>query len=106
MSLVCRRQMGTGVLQDAGTGLCTLKRNQFLAFAKKQGLKTELLLELGLIAQEEDHPDHYYDFYRGRLMIPQRDRYGRIVTFTARSLNPQATNKYLNGKDSPIYKNR
>lgn len=87
-----------------GLGYAPLKGNQFLAFARKQGLKTELLLELGLIAQEEDHPDHYYDFYRGRLMIPQRDRYGRIVTFTARSLNPQATNKYLNGKDSPIYK--
>ena len=87
-----------------GLGYAPLKGNQFLTFARKQGLKTELLLELGLIAQEENHPDHYYDFYRGRLMIPQRDRYGRIVTFTARSLNPQATNKYLNGKDSPIYK--
>ena len=27
-----------------------------------------------------------------------------MVTFAARLLNPQATNKYLNGKDSPIYK--
>lgn len=87
-----------------GLGYAPQRGNQFLAYAKKQGLKMEYLLELGLIAQEEDHPDRYYDFYRGRLMIPQRDRYGRIVTFTARSLSPQSTHKYLNGKDSPIYK--
>lgn len=87
-----------------GLGYAPSRGNQFLAFAQKQGLRIEYLLELGLIAQEEDHPERYYDFYRGRLMIPQRDRYGRIVTFTARSLSPQATHKYLNGKDSPIYK--
>jgi len=85
-----------------GMGYAPQRGNQFLAFARKQGLKIEYLLELGLIAQEEDNPDRYYDFYRGRLMIPQRDRYGRIVTFTARSLNPQSNHKYLNGKDSPI----
>ncbi|MEZ7762013.1 CHC2 zinc finger domain-containing protein [Prevotella nigrescens] len=87
-----------------GLGYAPQRGNQFLAYAKKQGLRMEYLLELGLIAQEEDRPNRYYDFYRGRLMIPQRDRYGRIVTFTARSLSPQSTHKYLNGKDSPIYK--
>lgn len=34
----------------------------------------------------------------------QRDRYGRVQTFTARSFNPQAAVKYLNGRDNLIYK--
>jgi DNA primase len=37
-------------------------------------------------------------------MIPQRDKYGRNLTFTARTMNPQASNKYLNGRDSLIYR--
>ncbi len=37
-------------------------------------------------------------------MIPQRDRYGRILTFTARSIDSQSYIKYLNGKDCLIYK--
>lgn len=37
-------------------------------------------------------------------MIPQRDRYGRVLTFTVRSINPQASIKYLNGRESLICK--
>lgn len=87
-----------------GLGYSPLNGNQFLAYAKKKGLKMDVLLQLGLIGEDEHHPGNYYDFYRGRLMIPQRDRFGKIVTFTARTLNPQATVKYLNGKDCAIYK--
>ena len=89
--------------QTIGLGYSPLKGNQFLAYAKSKGLKMDILLQLGLIAETERHPGEYYDFYRGRLMIPQRDRYGRIVTFTARSISPQSSVKYLNGKDCLIY---
>lgn len=87
-----------------GLGYSPLSGNRFVAFAKGKGLKMDVLLQLGLIGEDEAHPGNYYDFYRGRLMIPQRDRFGRIVTFTARALNSQATVKYLNGKDCAIYK--
>ena len=87
-----------------GLGYSPKHGNRFLAYAKKQGLRTDILLQLGLIGENEDRKGQYYDFYRGRLMIPQRDRFGRIVTFTARSLDPQASSKYLNGHDSLIYK--
>lgn len=87
-----------------GLGYSPLRGNRFLAYARGKGLKTEILLALGLIGEDEARPGNYYDFYRGRLMIPQRDRFGRIQTFTARSLQPHATVKYLNGKDCLIYR--
>lgn len=87
-----------------GLGYSPLRGNQFLVYAKTKGLKLDVLLELGLIGEDEHRPGNYYDHYRGRLMIPQRDKYGRILTFTARTLNSQASNKYLNGRDSLIYK--
>jgi len=87
-----------------GLGYSPKRGNQFLAHAKKKGLKIDILLKLGLIAESEETKGQYYDFYRGRLMIPQRDRQGNILTFAARSLDPRSTCKYLNGRDSLIYK--
>ena len=87
-----------------GLGYSPKRGNQFLAFAKKKGLKTDILLKLGLIAESEETKGQYYDFYRGRLMIPQRDKGGKILTFVARSLDSRSTCKYLNGRDSLIYK--
>ena len=87
-----------------GLGYSPKRGNQFLAYAKKKGLKTDILLKLGLIAESEETKGEYYDFYRGRLMIPQRDRQGNILTFAARSLDSRSTCKYLNGRDSLIYK--
>ena len=87
-----------------GLGYSPKRGNQFLAFAKKKGLKTDILLKLGLIAENEETDGQYYDFYRGRLMIPQRDKGGKILTFVARSLDSRSPCKYLNGCDSLIYK--
>ena len=86
-----------------GLGYSPRTGNKFLAYAQSKGLKLDILLKMGLIGESDTRPGEYYDFYRGRLMIPQRDRYGRIVTFTARAISGQASSKYLNGKDCLIY---
>lgn len=86
-----------------GLGFAPSRGNQFVSFAKKKGLNLSICAELGLIKEDESHPGNYFDFYRGRLVIPQRDRYNRIITFTARALSPQATIKYLNANNSLIY---
>lgn len=87
-----------------GLGYSPLRGNKFLQYAKDNGLNLAVLAKMGLLGEDDTHPGNYYDFYRGRLMIPQRDRYGRVQTFTARSINPQASVKYLNGRDSFIYR--
>lgn len=87
-----------------GLGYSPLRENKFLEYARNKGLNMNILVALGLLGEDARYPGNYYDFYRGRLMIPQRDRYGRIRTFTARSLQLQATVKHLNGKDCLIYK--
>lgn len=94
----------SGFCKMFGLGYSPLRGNRFLAYAREKGLKTDMLAALGLLGEDEARPGNYYDFYRGRLMIPQRDRFGRIQTFTARSLQPHATVKYLNGRDSLIYR--
>ena len=87
-----------------GLGYSPQFGNKFLQFAKEKNLDLSILARMGLLGEDEHHPGSYYDFYRDRLMIPQRDRYGRILTFTARAINPHATIKYINGRESLIYK--
>ena len=87
-----------------GLGYSPIKGNKFLQYARAKGLNLQILAEMGLLGEDDTHPGNYYDFYRGRLMIPQRDRWGRVQTFTARSISPQAAVKYINGRDSLIYR--
>ena len=70
-----------------GLGYSPARGNKFLQYAKDKGLNLQILVEIGLLGDDDSRPGNYYDFYRGRLMIPQRDRYGRVQTFTARSIS-------------------
>lgn len=56
------------------------------------------LQRLGLINDRDE------DFFRDRVVIPIRDRMHRTVAFTARRMDGGKEYKYLNSKESPIYK--
>ena len=72
-------------------------------FATKHSLSRELLREVGLIATSEKNCKTY-DFFRGRITIPIRDKYGRIIGYTARTLaEDDKTPKYLNSSSSLLY---
>ncbi|MCD4738152.1 MAG: toprim domain-containing protein, partial [Anaerolineae bacterium] len=44
-----------------------------------------------------------YDRFRDRIMIPIRDRRGRVIAFGARVLNPADQPKYLNSPQTPLF---
>ncbi len=57
------------------------------------------------VAETSTRPKDYHDFFRGRLIIPQRDRAGHILTFTARVLESrEGVAKYMNTADTLVYK--
>lgn len=60
----------------------------------------DVLIESGLV---KDNDRGAFGFFRNRLTIPVRDRQGRIVTFSARALDPDGKPKYLNGPETPIF---
>ena len=59
------------------------------------------LRDTGLITEKDQ--DKVYDRFRHRLMIPIRDRSGKMVGFGARILNPEDVPKYLNSPQTPIF---
>ena len=75
----------------------------FFDYIKKKGLSWELCKAAGLIAEDEERHQEYA-FFRDRVMIPVRDRWGNIINYTARTLSEDKDKaKYLNGKDSLLF---
>lgn len=62
--------------------------------------KDDILEKAGLLKKNSRGS---FGFYRDRLMIPIRDRRGKIVSFGARTLDPEGRPKYLNGPATELF---
>ena len=60
------------------------------------------MVEAGLLKAPDDGGAPF-DFYRGRVMFTIEDARGRVVSFGARTLDPDGQPKYLNGPDSLVF---
>lgn len=66
-----------------------------------QGFSVEELVKAGLLVQKDDGST--YDRFRDRVVIPIRDRRGRVIAFGGRVLHPEDQPKYLNSPQTPIF---
>ena len=94
---------GEEEVEERGIGYAPKEWQDIIFFAKKTGLSIELMKELRLISTSERGND--YGFYNDRLMIPIRDKYGRVISYTARTMDEhkEKGSKYMNGADSFFY---
>lgn len=78
--------------------------NSLLDAALQAGVSERTLLEAGLVRRRDN--GEAYDFFRGRLMIPIRDRIGRVVGFGARVLPGSGRDgpKYVNTPETELFK--
>ena len=87
---------------EAGLGYAPKDSNAFRDFCQQKGLKEELLFELGMLKRKEDGTS--YSMFRERIMIPIRNRWGRIIAYTARYIGDnRKAPKYINSATSMIY---
>lgn len=86
----------------SGIGYAPQSSSDFIEYCRKNSLNEELLFELGMLKRGED--GSVYAMFRQRIMIPIRNRWGRIIAYTARYIgnNPKAP-KYINSSTSIIY---
>ena len=75
-----------------------------IQFAHKEGFVDDELRASGIVSSKDDNQSHIYDRFRNRLMFPIWNESGRVVGFSARSVeaDPQGW-KYVNTPDSPIF---
>ena len=85
-----------------GIGYAPRNGNAFIEHCHTKGISTETLLEVGLIRKGEDGIT--YSLFRERVMIPVRNRWGRVIAFTGRYIGCSLkAHKYLNSLSSAIY---
>ena len=66
-----------------------------------EGLEPTLLEAAGLVVPRKGG-DGFYDRFRGRLMVPIKDRQGRVIGFGGRSLDGSEP-KYLNSPETELF---
>lgn len=79
--------------------------NALKAYLLSKGVHENDMAELGLIAIPEDRSRSSHDFFRDRVMIPIRDRRGRVIAFGGRIMG-DGQPKYLNSPETPVFNKR
>ena len=79
--------------------------NGLKAYLSSKGVNEHDMIELGLLAVPEDRNKAPHDFFRERVMIPIRDKRGRVVAFGGRIMG-DGQPKYLNSPETPVFNKR
>lgn len=97
-----KSRWGMEFSEEMGIGFALEKWDDLLKFAQVSSLSIELMKEMGLLKTGER--GNIYDGYRNRIMIPIRDKFRRIIGFTARDCSgDKSAAKYINSNESDIY---
>lgn len=92
---------GEKFCREYGIGYAPRKSTELFEFMRKHGIDEQDLLELGYIKENEGSR---FAVLRERVTFPIRDRWKRIIGFTARDIAKEPSPaKYMNSKDSIIF---
>lgn len=96
-----KRNLNQKTVEAFGLGYAPHSWEASLSYFLKQGFSMQEIRDAGLVSEKED--GGVYDRFRHRLMIPIRDRTGKMAGFGARALNPDDVPKYLNSPQTAIF---
>ena len=91
------RSIDDSVIKEFGIGLALPERSRLVDLLKAKGYDLKTLNQIGLAS--EDH-----DTYIHRIMFPLHDLEGKVIGFSGRIYDDSKVNKYLNTKETPIFK--
>ena len=91
-----------GFCATSGIGYAPNNGKFFIEYCRNSGIDQDVLLELGLLKVNES--GNQYQLFRRRIIIPIKDRHGRVIAFTARYIGSNANApKYINSSNSDVY---
>ena len=88
-----------------GIGLAPKDGKLLMEYCKSKAISEDLLLQSGIYKRDEKS-GRIYTLFRNRLVIPIRDRFGRVIAFTARYLGDDKADKvgkYVNSCNSSVF---
>lgn len=96
------RSLNDEIIKEFGIGL-SLGDRDILTKMLKSKYDEETLLKSGLINEGEYD---LYDVYHNRIMFPLYSLNGQVIGYNGRVYNGEKENKYVNSKETPIFKKR
>ncbi len=95
-----QRQISDEIIKEFDIGL-SLNDNEVSKFLTSKGCDVNDLVELGISGFNGNFT---YDVFHNRIMFPLYDLDGQVVGFSGRIYNGEKENKYLNSKESVVFK--
>ncbi len=97
------RMLDDNTIKEFGIGLSLNEKDMLTKLLKAKKYNDDTLIRSGLV-NENDY--ELYDVYRNRIMFPLYDLNGKIIGYNGRVYNGEKENKYINSKETDIFKKR
>lgn len=94
------RNIDDDIIKEFNIGL-SLNDNELSKLLESKGYIKEDMVDIGLCGIKDNYT---YDIFRGRIMFPLEDSGGKVIGFSGRIYNTSSDNKYVNSKESVIFK--
>ncbi len=92
-----KRKLSEEVIREFEIGFSLEQRSDLTNLLVKKGYSLDVLNQVGLTTSD-------YDIFHQRLMFPLHDLSGHVVGFSGRIIFSSAQNKYLNTKETELFK--
>ncbi len=97
------RKISDNEIKKFGIGLSLNDSDMLVKLLKQKNFSDKELLKSGLANANENG---LYDIYRNRIMFPLHDLNGLVIGYNGRAYQGEITNKYVNSKETDIFKKR
>lgn len=94
------RKIDEDVIKNFNIGL-SLSDSELCNALKAKGFKDDDIVSSGVAVQ---NGNNIYDIYKNRIMFPLYDLKGNVVGFSGRIYNQKSESKYINTKETEIFK--
>lgn len=97
------RSLDDSIIKEFGIGLSLNEKDMLTKLLKSKKYDDKILIRSGLV-NENDYTLN--DIYRNRIMFPLYDLNGKVIGYNGRVYNGETENKYINSKETDIFKKR
>ena len=101
-----KRGLSPEMVREFGLGYAPAN-GQALVRLFGSSVAEEALDQSGLVRKRDDHPGDrpgWFDTFRNRLIFPIQNEAGKVIAFGGRALRDEDQPKYLNSRETPIYR--
>lgn len=97
------RKLDETIIKEFGIGLSLNERDMLTKILKSKKYDDKTLIRSGLVNE-----NNYIlnDVYKNRIMFPLYDLNGKVIGYNGRVYNGETENKYINSKETDIFKKR